>query len=192
MSKPSGLYVLHNTIIAENGNSQTFSNAHYRNNLFLGTNAHRPIAVFPFATTYSTSDYNGYRPNKAAREQYVWISPPKGELRNYQVTNKDAIKFSSLRDFARASGLEAHSIELDYDIFINLKAPDTAMRHGIYYATDLDFRLNPKGKAIDRGVALPNINDNYKGKAPDLGALEGGDIIPVYGPRNAKNQSFYR
>jgi len=62
MAKPAGLVVYHNTIIAENRNTQTFSNAHFRNNLFMGTNVSgRPVNAFPFATAYSTSDYNGYR-----------------------------------------------------------------------------------------------------------------------------------
>ncbi|MEO6675587.1 MAG: hypothetical protein ABIN93_19315, partial [Ginsengibacter sp.] len=38
-AKPAGLYVLHNTFITENRNTETFSNAHFRNNLFLGNDA---------------------------------------------------------------------------------------------------------------------------------------------------------
>jgi hypothetical protein len=30
---------------------------------------------------------------------------------------------------------------------------------------------------------LPNVNDGFSGKAPDLGALELGQQLPVYGPR---------
>jgi hypothetical protein len=37
--------------------------------------------------------------------------------------------------------------------------------------------------AVDAGVALPNLNDGYGGKAPDLGALERGERPPLYGPR---------
>jgi arylsulfatase A-like enzyme len=47
----------------------------------------------------------------------------------------------------------------------------------------LDFRLKPGAAAIDRGVTLPNINDSFAGKAPDLGALEAGPPLPVDGPR---------
>jgi hypothetical protein len=47
----------------------------------------------------------------------------------------------------------------------------------------LDFGLKPGAAAIDRGVVLPNVNDGFRGKAPDLGALEQGKPAPHYGPR---------
>ena len=37
--------------------------------------------------------------------------------------------------------------------------------------------------AIDAGAVLPNINENFVGKAPDLGAYEHGKGLPHYGPR---------
>ena len=45
------------------------------------------------------------------------------------------------------------------------------------------FDLHPRSGAIDAGVRLPNINDAFKGKAPDLGAREHGAPAPLYGPR---------
>jgi hypothetical protein len=36
---------------------------------------------------------------------------------------------------------------------------------------------------VDKGVALPNINDGAVGGAPDLGALELGAPATHYGPR---------
>ncbi|WP_026462431.1 hypothetical protein [Adhaeribacter aquaticus] len=192
MAKPAGLYVLHNTIISENRNTDPYSNVHFRNNLFLGTNApQRPITAYPFATAYSTSDYNGYRPNPTGGDQYILMTPAKGQLRNYELTTKDAQNFTTLASLAKVSGLETHSVEVDYNIFNNLQAPDYTKPHGIYHAEDIDFRLNPKGKAVDKGVKLPNINDGYKGKAPDLGAIEAGEPVPVYGPRTIKGP-FYR
>ena len=193
MSKPSGLFVLHNTIIAENRNAETSSNVHFRNNLFLGVDAPgRAIAVFPIATAYSTFDYNGYRPNKKGGNQYLWIAPIKGQIRDYTLTAKDAKEFVSLQNFSIESGLETHGVELDYDIFINLRAPDPTKSHGVYHASDMDFRLNPRGKAVDKGLILPNINNSFKGKAPDLGAIEAGEPVPLYGPRNQADKCFYR
>ncbi len=194
MSKPAGLYVLHNTFISENTNGQTFSNAHFRNNLFLGTDAPgRPIAVFPNATAYSTSDYNGYRTN-AGDTNYRWVSPPAGALRNYSITMAEEGKaFNTLESFSAASGLEKNGIELNYDIFENLRAPDPSKPHRVYHAVDLTFRLKPDGKAVDAGVKLPSINDDFVGEAPDLGALEAGKAEPVYGPRGEiHNRPFYR
>jgi hypothetical protein len=37
--------------------------------------------------------------------------------------------------------------------------------------------------AIDAGAILPNINDGFLGRAPDLGAYEAGQPLPTYGPR---------
>lgn len=193
MSKPAGLVVYHNTFITENTNPQTFSNAHFRNNLFLGTDApKRPIAVFPNATAYSSSDYNGYRPNRVSDDQFVLVSPPKGQVYDYSATTKDAQRFGGLKSFAQASGLEAHGVEVDYDIFQKMQPPDPARPHAIYHATDLDFRLKPKSKAVDTGVKLPTVNDGFRGKAPDLGAIEAEDSAPVYGPRGNIDQPFYR
>lgn len=38
---------------------------------------------------------------------------------------------------------------------------------------------------MDAGAVLVNINDNFTGKAPDLGAYELGQDLPLYGPRPA-------
>jgi hypothetical protein len=193
MAKPAGLYVLHNTIISENRNTETYSNAHFRNNLFLGIDApQRSLTAFPMATSYSTYDYNGYRPNKTGVNQYVWIAPAAGNLRDYELTAAHAKAFPTLKSFSDESGLEKHGVEIDYDIFTNLAPPDPSTPHRVYHATDIDFTLNVKGKAIDRGEVLPNINDGFKGKSPDLGAIEAGDSMPIYGVRKNKNQCFYR
>lgn len=193
MSKPAGLFVLHNTFIADNRNTEIFSNAHFRNNLFLSADReHRPVAAFPMATNYSTYDYNGYRPNKGAGSQYIWISPPAGRLRDYDMTAKDAKSFATLGEFSAASGQEQHGLEVDYDIFRNLHAPDTAKRYGLYYASELDFRLRTNGKAVDKAQVLPNINDGFNGSAPDPGAIEAGDDAPRYGPRNHTDVNWFR
>lgn len=192
--KPAGLYFFHNTIISESSNRSIFSNGHFRNNLFLGRDAPgRPVMAFAMATAYSTYDYNGYRPNTAGGDQFVWIYPQDGQLRDYSLTGGDAQGFQTLENFSQASGLERHGVELDYDIFENLQAPDPTDRYLIYHATDLNFKLNPNGKAVGAGVRIPNVNDEYRGNAPDLGAIEAGDSDPVYGPRGRDpKQSFYR
>jgi hypothetical protein len=45
--------------------------------------------------------------------------------------------------------------------------------------------LNSGCAAVDAGAILPNINDNYAGLAPDLGAHEAGQPPPQFGPRPA-------
>src|SRR5690606_27435202 len=49
-----------------------------------------------------------------------------------------------------------------------------------------DLRLKQGSKAIDAGIHIPNINDNYFGNAPDIGAYELGQTVPHYGPRPTK------
>ena len=61
--------------------------------------------------------------------------------------------------------------------------PDPERPHAVYQAEGFDFRLKPGSRAVDAGCRLPNINDGYTGKAPDLGAYELGKPLPVYGPR---------
>jgi len=52
--------------------------------------------------------------------------------------------------------------------------------------------LKTNAKAVDAGVRLPTVNDHFTGKAPDLGALEIGHPVPIYGPRQFFWQPFYR
>jgi hypothetical protein len=40
--------------------------------------------------------------------------------------------------------------------------------------------------AVDAGIRLPNVNDRYTGKAPDLGCYELGEPPPHYGPRTTR------
>lgn len=193
MAKPAGLYVLHNTIISENRNSDIHSNVHFRNNLFMSIDApQRSLMTYPMATSYSTYDYNGYRPNKTGGNQFTWIAPASGKLRDYDLTNANAKTYLTLKNFSDESGLEKHSVEVDYDIFTRLSPPDPTTPHRVYHATDIDFNLALKGKAVDKGVVLPNVNDGFKGKLPDLGAIEAGDPMPVYGAKRNRNQCFYR
>jgi hypothetical protein len=62
----------------------------------------------------------------------------------------------------------------------------------VYHVANFDFRLKAGSKAVDAGVRLPNVNDDFAGKAPDLGAYEAGKPLPIYGPRSAPAQPFYR
>jgi hypothetical protein len=57
---------------------------------------------------------------------------------------------------------------------------------------DLSFALKPHGKAVDAGVVIPTVNEDYSGAAPDLGALEVGQPLPRYGPNWITWQPFYR
>ena len=192
----AGVIAYHNTAIAEMRVNDPFSNAHLRNNLFLGTDQPgRPILSVVNSTAYSTSDFNGYRPNKKTDDNYQWAAPPKGELRNDALTMAEhGSKFRNLAELAAATGREGHGLEIDYDVFKRLDPPDLADDPlKIFHAEDLDFTLRSDGKAVDAGMPIPTINDDFQGQAPDLGALELGLPEPVYGPRHRKSDAaFYR
>ena len=194
-SNPAGVIVYHNTIVAENRTAQRVSNAHFRNNLFLGTDAPVGISVLGGPTAYSSYDYNGYRPNRGVESQYSWLGPRGGARVDYDVNPKEAPRFRTLAELAAATGQETHGVEIDYDVFESLRPPippDSSKPGRPYDAVTLNFALRQGGKAVDAGVRLPNVNDGFAGKAPDLGAYEAGQPPPVYGPRWLKEQPFYR
>lgn len=180
MIRPSGIFTYNNTFIAEAAIS-VFSNGHFRNNLFVGPSNNRPALSATTPTTYSTMDYNGYRTKPGSRSNYRLRYPAHDSLNHADERELEWREFNSLGDLSAATGFEGHGTELDYDVFENVPAPD--QRGHIYAVEGVDFRLKAGSKAIDAGTLLPNITEGYTGKAPDLGALELGKPVPIYGPR---------
>ena len=191
-ANPAGLFVFHNTIIGEQVTGDPYSNVHYRNNLFLGRDTpDRGIMRWANATSAYSSDYNGFRPNKAVRAQYSWLAPAAGQ-QMYEPRKEDWRTFASLADFRAATGQETHGMEVDFDIFERMTPPDPTKRHAVYHASDLNFRLKPGSTAVDAGAPISTVNDGFSGRAPDLGAIEAGSSGPKYGPRWLTSQPFYR
>ncbi len=191
-AKPSGLFVYHNTIIGEHIVRDPSSNMHFRNNLFLGRDTpNRGILSLANATPGNSTDYNGYRPNKGVSDQYSWLAPEAGKTA-YEPKKEDWKTYPSLSAFQKATGQEKHGIEVDFDVFEQLTPPDPTKRHAVYHAMDLNFRLKPQSKAVDAGVLIPTVNEDFRGRAPDLGALEVGKPDTKYGPRWLTWEPFYR
>ena len=95
-------------------------------------------------------------------------------------------QFATLEAFSSATGQDRNSVLVDYGIFRNvprLDAHDANALQRLYRAEDFDFRLKARSAAVDRGVGIPNVTDEFSGDAPDLGALEIGAELPHYGPR---------
>jgi hypothetical protein len=135
-------------------------------------------------TNYSTSDYNGFRPNEDADFSFMWNSPPFGTRADYTLKREER-KSKTLQAFIRATGQDKHSILIDYDAFQRVSAPDPSDPQKLYKPEAFDFRLRPDSAAADAGIRLPNINinDDFTGRAPDLGAYESEQPLPHYGPR---------
>ena len=183
-----GVIFYNNTILSETaGNPQ---NTHWRNNLMLGQNSSPMIFSVTTNTNYTSSDYNGFRPNPGAAMSFRWNSPPftvaMDPLGPGLQPNLETRDFATLAQYSQATGQDRHSILVDYDIFMNVRrldAQDIPSLQKLYKAEDFDFRLKSGSAAVDRGIVLPNVTDGFSGTAPDLGALEVGAAVPRYGPR---------
>jgi len=181
---PIGVLTYHNTLCSEWAGSPPFQNTHLRNNLFLGTDApKRPILNVSTYTSNTTFDYDGYRLNRNSEVQFGWRSPGAGKTIDYELKDPLGGSFKTLDEFFKATGREEHGVIVDYDIFRNVPRADPEKPNTIYDPKDFDFRLVAGSKAVDAGCVLPNINDGYSGKAPDLGAYEFDGPEVVYGPR---------
>ncbi len=195
----AGVLFYNNTILTETSAGSS-ANVHWRNNLMLGENSAPAIFSVNTNTNYSTSDYNGFRPNPGAAFSFQWNSPPANIQADYSglllarpqpgvpAVNPtlEVRQFAALAEYSGATHQDTHSVIVDYDIFVNvprLDAKDLKKVQKLYKAEDFDFSLKPGSAAIDHGVILPNVTDGFTGKAPDLGALEAGQPPPHYGPR---------
>ena len=185
----AGVLFYNNTILAETAAAGT-SNTHWRNNLMLGENALPAIFAVTTFTNYTSSDYNGFRPNADAKTSFEWNSPASTAAADFTGPGHTAAvetrRYATLAEYAKATGQDRNSVLVDYDVFVKvpkLDAQDAATVQKLYDARDLDFRLRNGSAAVDRGVALSTVTDGFAGKAPDLGALETGAPAPTYGPR---------
>jgi hypothetical protein len=185
----AGAIFYNNTILSET-QVQGASNIHWRNNLMLGQNSAPAIFSVNTFTSYTSSDYNGFRANPGAKVSFQWNSPAAGTVADFtgpgSTAKLETRSFATLAEFSKATGQDAHSVAVDYDVFVNVRkldAQDTPNVQKLYKAADFDFRIKAGSAAVDRGVALPTITDGFAGAAPDLGALEAGKPVPHYGPR---------
>jgi hypothetical protein len=185
----AGVVLYNNTILAETSVAGG-SNLHWRNNLMLGQNAAPAIFSVATFTGYSSSDFNGFRPNPDADRSFVWALPASGATAEYTGPDGEIQleprAFATLDAYSQATGRDQNSVLVDYDIFNDvpmLDARDASARQRIYRAEDFDFGLKPGSAAVDTGTVIPNVTDGYNGAAPDLGALESGVEAPHYGPR---------
>ena len=121
-----GVLYYNNTITTETSAGST-ANVHWRNNLMLGQNALASLFSVNTLTSYSSSDYNGFRPNPGS-ESFQWNSPPAGvekmRLEASGPPKLEARKFATLADYAQATGQDQHSVLVDYDIFVNVPRLD--------------------------------------------------------------------
>jgi hypothetical protein len=194
----SGIVVYQNTFIAPvKPMLGAISNVHFRNNLILGQSETLETFSVDTYTNYSSSDYNGFHANGGAEFTFGWSSPPFSVSADNRAKpgmspqararaeagSRETRNFKTLKEFGEATGQDRHSVMVDYDVFQKVTAPDPNDPRKLYKASDFDFQLRPGSAAVDAGMRLPNVNDGFSGRAPDLGAYEIGQAAPHYGPR---------
>jgi len=192
----AGMLIYNNTFLAEGQQMGPVSNIHFRNNLFLGEGARATASSAPSPageslpevfsvdtfTAYSSSDYNGFRPNPGAPNVVTWAGPPRGVRTDFKGPHTKE-GYPTLAAYAEGTGQDRHSVAVDWDIFVKAGPADRADPTRLYKPEDFDFSLRAGSAAIDKGVALPGVTDGFTGRAPDLGALEYGAAPAHYGPR---------
>jgi hypothetical protein len=158
---PSGFLILHNTSVRagwawlQYGNY--VSNFSFMNNLTVGTD--KAVYVTPYLQIAGI-DYNGWSPEGEFKFDYSWTG------------------FSSL---SRQSPYERHGRLLSSPVFVSaISAPP---RFEAFMPPPPAMNLHAQSNAVDAGLRLPNINDDYMGDQPDMGAVERGRDAPHYGVR---------
>src|SRR4030095_12018410 len=93
-------------------------------------------------TNYTDSDYNGFRLNPNAAASFQWNSPASSVASDFTGPGHNAAleqrRFVSLAEFSKATGNDAHSVLIDYDVFVHvrqLNAQDTASVQKLYKAS---------------------------------------------------------
>lgn len=177
----------HNTSTSHHSHYNFHSKFKYvdvRNNLFMGpvdfvTERQKerglPIFLVMHEDERSIVDYNAVRTGR------------KGEELFCEVTGEEKICTQTMKEFSRKTGFQEHGITIDdYDIFQDAAEPDHAPSNEGKLFDPAQVDLSPKANAqvVDAGCLLKGINDDFNGKAPDIGAYEYGKEKPHYGPRN--------
>lgn len=171
-----GDQVFHNTVL-KNGDAfgcyagATWSRAVFRNNLLLGGpggtwggygNGSGRVLDLADADGACSFDYDGL-----------------GSTTGTFTGRIGSVRFNDLAEL-RAMTTEVHAQQVDLSVFA---APPAFPADAFPEKAFADFRLAPGGAAVDQGVVLVGVNDDFGGTAPDLGALELGQAQPWVGPR---------
>lgn len=170
-----GDVLLHNTIVktgdglnAYPGSGESaIRRAYARNNLFLGgepgsyagfaSGSGRVVDIVDLQTATSSFDYNGYGTTR---------SDFRGRL--------GGTSFTSLATLRSATS-EANGQQVDMAIF---EAGPVFPQNPLVQYAPASLQLSNDARALDRGVVIANINDDFVGAAPDLGAFERASAIP--------------
>ena len=180
---------LHNTLTCHWTMALSLDYVNVRNNLFMGPgepltprDAKLPVLNIRFEDANSLLDYNGYRVGKSVAKPFV-VTRRRGKL-----------ACASLKELVGKTGLETHGLAIaDYGVFVRADEPDHAQdKTKLYLPETVDLRPAPGSAIVDAGCRIPGVNDDFAGKAPDIGAFEAGRRTLHYGPRGLKLPERFR
>ncbi len=173
VSSPSGALILQNTVVKAGSSLQLSTpdvakNIVFENNLFVASPSDGYSVRWdtPVVDPSNLLDYDGYYPD--------------GKFEFGYSNTGDNETYASFADVVAAGRLEQHGLLVGASNFASGLATPVA------YTSLLpppDVTLAADSRAIDRGTVIPNVNDGFRGAAPDLGAYELGCPAPSYGPR---------
>ncbi|NND32447.1 MAG: hypothetical protein HKN76_07640, partial [Saprospiraceae bacterium] len=164
--------ITHNTFIINSGpmasGANFLENFEIKNNLWISINDRY---AWENGTSSSTNwktdfDYDGF------------------DWGNYAYAFKwgSSNRYVDIPAFTSATGQESHGISVNHETCFDTlgytPSSGTVDSFLIQYYT-----LKASCNAVDAGTTLPNINDEFNGMAPDLGAYETGKPLPHYGVR---------
>ena len=170
-----GDVVLHNTVVKVGDGLRVIHNpsyAYFRNNLAIGgegggsfgnyDSGEGRAVEFPYADSTTSLDYDGVGTHGTAFLAKI-----------------DGIKTYSIEEL-RDTTTEKHAVLVDMNVFRQgVEFPNPAIPE----REPADLRLRPGSAAVDAGLVITNVNDNFTGSGPDLGAYELGADPTHYGPR---------
>ena len=167
--EPSGMLILNNTFVspALALNLQTPATSHHfliANNLFVGPSPPGPRVVdWSGVIDDGTLDFDGWFPDGT----FDFDAPGR---------------WASFAAMQAAGVFETNGVLLAPPIFASGLVPPPTFRTTM---APQEATLASTSNAIDAGVVLANLSDQFTGTAPDLGALELGCPIPLFGVRPA-------
>jgi hypothetical protein len=165
--EPNGVLVFHNTFVSPSqtllmASSATSHHFVLENNVFVGPGAPGSgVVSWSGPIDDGTFDYDGWFPDGSFDfgAAGTWSS------------------FAAMQ----AGGIfEPHGTLLMAGIFSSGLVPPSTYKVAM---APPDASLASGSNAIDAGLVLPNLNDGFTGAAPDVGALEAGCPLPLYGVR---------
>ncbi|MFP4380978.1 MAG: hypothetical protein ACLFUS_10810 [Candidatus Sumerlaeia bacterium] len=122
--------------------------------------------------------------------RFVAEGAVRDRIGDVRILDLDGLDVDSLRGWealTEATGMEAHGMTFaDYSVFEKAKEPTHAQNNEdpLVDPETVDLRPAADSPFIDAGIVIPNINEDFTGDAPDLGAFERGGKPIHFGPRS--------